>query len=98
MDLRNSEGGWDNVGLEVARGFAGPRALTSSLGRRTTPTSDRDLPRRRGDDSDFEIAPLLVAGIEWRARRAADVLLELQLPGGDVHDAKLLVGWMFRAR
>ena len=59
---------------------------------------DRDPPGRRGDDSDFEIAPIFVAGIEWRARRAADVLLELQLPGGDVHDAKLLVGWMFRAR
>ena len=58
---------------------------------------DRDSPRRRGDDSDFEIAPLFVAGIEWPARRSADILLELQLPGGDAHDAKLLVGWMLRA-
>ena len=59
---------------------------------------DHDRPGRRGSDSDFEIAPVLVAGVEWQARRAADVLLELQLPGGDAHDAKLLVGWIFRAR
>ena len=59
---------------------------------------DRDLPGRRGDESDFEIAPILVAGVEWQTRRAADLLLEIQLPGGDGHDAKLLVGWVFRAR
>ena len=59
---------------------------------------DRDLPGRRGSDSDFEITPLFVAGVEWQARGAADILLELQLPGGDGHDARLLFGWIFRAR
>lgn len=59
---------------------------------------DRDLPGRRGDDSEFEIAPVFVAGVEWHAQRTADVLLELQLPGGDAHDARLFFGWIFRAR
>ena len=59
---------------------------------------DRDPPGRGGGDSDFEIAPILTGGVEWRVRRTADALLELQLPGGDVHDAKLLVGWIFRAK
>ena len=59
---------------------------------------DRDPPGRRGDDSEFDIAPVFVAGLEWPGRRDANVLLELQLPGGDGHDAKLLIGWMVRAR
>jgi len=59
---------------------------------------DRDRPGRGESDSDFEIAPLLVGGIEWRLKRTSDLLFELQLPGGDGHDAKLLVGWMVRAR
>ncbi len=59
---------------------------------------DRDRPGRGGGDSDFEIAPLLAGGVEWRLRRTADVLLEIQIPGGDAQDAKLIVGWMFRAR
>ena len=59
---------------------------------------DHDHPGRGGGDSDFEIAPLLVGGVEWRVRKTADALLELQLPGGDAHDAKLLVGWIYRVR
>lgn len=30
VDIRSNEGGWDDVGLEVAHWFAGPRALTHS--------------------------------------------------------------------
>lgn len=59
---------------------------------------DRDPPGRRRGDSDFEIAPIFVAGVEWSRSRSADILLELQLPGDDAHDAKLLVGWVFRSR
>ncbi len=58
---------------------------------------DRDRPRGRGD-SEVEFSPLLVGGVEWRAGATGDVLIELQVPGGDGHDVRLLVGWMFRAR
>jgi hypothetical protein len=40
VDIRNNEGGWDNVGLEVAHWFAGPRALTYSKTRRDGPAHD----------------------------------------------------------
>ncbi len=58
---------------------------------------DRDAPRGRGG-SDFEISGLLAAGVEWRVGESDDVFLEIQLPGGDVHDAKISLGWIFRAR
>jgi len=59
---------------------------------------DHDPPGRPGGDSEFEIAPLLMGGVEWRVSEAGDALLELQLPFGDAHDAKLLFGWIFRTR
>ncbi len=40
VDIRNNEGGWDDVGLEVARWFAGPRALTYSKVKRDGATHD----------------------------------------------------------
>lgn len=58
---------------------------------------DRDRPRR-GDDSEFEIAPVLAGGVEWPVGESGDLLLEIQIPGGDAHDAKVFVGWIFRAR
>ena len=58
-----------------------------------------DLDRDRGDDSEFEIAPVLVGGIEKPVRGGNDLLLELHLtPGDDLHDAKVIVGWMFRSK
>ncbi len=61
---------------------------------------DRDLPpQARGrDDSEFDIAPVLVGGVEWPAGRRGDAFLELQVPGGDAHDAKLVLGYLFRRR
>ncbi len=59
---------------------------------------DRDRPRRGGGDSDLEITLLLAGGVEWPVSEAGDILLELQIPGADAHDAKLFVGWIFRAR
>lgn len=40
VDIRNNEGGWDDVGLEVARWFEGPRALTYSKARRNGAAHD----------------------------------------------------------
>ncbi len=59
---------------------------------------ERDPPGRRGGDSEFEIAPLLAGGVEWPVRETGEILLEIQIPGADVHDAKVFVGWIFRAR
>jgi hypothetical protein len=58
---------------------------------------DDDHPRRRfgRDDDDFEIAPVAVGGLEWSRRGGRDVLLELQLGGGDAFDAKVVVGLGF---
>lgn len=61
--------------------------------------TDRDQPRRsRGDDDDLDIAPAIIAGVEWRVRAKADALVEVQLGGGDAHDVRLHFGWIFRAR
>ena len=63
---------------------------------------DRDLPSghkgKGGDDSGLDLAPVVVGGIEWRMGKSSDMLLELTVAGGDSHDAKILVGWIFRAR
>lgn len=40
VDVRNNEGGWDAVGLEVARWFAGPRTLSYTKSRRSGPSHD----------------------------------------------------------
>ena len=59
---------------------------------------DRDLPPgSRADDSEFDVSPLITGGIEWRATRTDDFLLEVQLAGGAAHDARVVVGWIFRA-
>ena len=50
---------------------------------------------RRDDDSETELAPVGVGGLEWSLGRASDLFFELNVMGGDTHDAKLLVGWMF---
>jgi opacity protein-like surface antigen len=64
---------------------------------------DRDVPRERrggegdddeGDDTEFEIAPLLAGGVEWPAG-AGDLSLELDVSGGDLPSLKLMLGWMF---
>ncbi len=54
---------------------------------------------RREDDSEFDIGAVVAGGIEKRLRSGNDILLELQLPISDhLHDAKLILGWMLRAR
>ena len=57
---------------------------------------DRDRP---GGGSEIEIAPVLVGGFEKPLRGDSDLLLELHLtPSDSLHDAKVVVGWMFRAK
>ncbi|HVS03839.1 MAG TPA: hypothetical protein VMT16_13820 [Thermoanaerobaculia bacterium] len=61
---------------------------------------DRDEPAQgqRGtaaDDDDFELAPVAVAGIEYRTPADRVVSLELHLGGGDAFDARLLAGLRF---
>lgn len=58
---------------------------------------DRDL-RRGGSESEIEISPTLTGGAAWPIHETGEVFLELSLGGGDSHSAKLMVGWMFRAR
>lgn len=57
---------------------------------------DRDT--RRRDDSELEISPVFVGGAEWGFGKKSDVFVELHLSPGDAHEAKLVVGWMLRAR
>ncbi len=56
-----------------------------------------DREKRRRDDSEVEISPVILGGVEWSLRSGNDLFLELHL-AGDAHDTKLVVGWMFRAR
>ena len=85
--------------LPVHYRFPGPSDVTPYLGGGLLlGWIEHDPPGRRGGDSEFEIAPVLAGGIEWRVRDSGDALLEIQLPGGEFHDAKVLVGWIFRAR
>lgn len=55
---------------------------------------DRDEPRPGEDDSDFEISPILVGGLEWPAA-SGDLFAELTASGGDLPTVKLILGWMF---
>lgn len=63
---------------------------------------NRDLTTRQQrqgkDDSEFQINPVLVGGAEWQVGQRSNLLLELQVAGGDAFDLKLVVGWIFRAR
>lgn len=53
----------------------------------------------RKGGSDTELAPVLIGGFEQALGDANDLLLELHLGLGDqLWDAKLVVGWIFRAR
>jgi hypothetical protein len=56
-----------------------------------------DSEKGRGD-SEIEIEPAILGGVEWPLRGGSDLFLELHLGGSDVHDAKLILGWMFRMR
>jgi hypothetical protein len=51
--------------------------------------------RGRDDDEDFDIAPVGVGGLEWSLAGGQELLLELQVGGGDAFDAKVMVGWTF---
>lgn len=53
-------------------------------------------PRGRCDDSDTEIGPMAVGGVEFGARKDNRFLAELQLGFGDLPEARLLAGWLFR--
>ena len=76
------------IALDTATPYVGGGLLLQWL--------DRDAPRRRGG-SDFEITGLLAGGVEWRVGEN-DLFLEIQLPGGKGHDAKVFLGWILRAR
>jgi hypothetical protein len=47
------------------------------------------------DDSDTEIAPMAVGGIEMKLSGGSRFLAELQLGFSDLPDVKLLAGWTF---
>ncbi len=51
---------------------------------------------RGGDDSDTEIGPAGVGGIETKLKSGTRFLAELQLGFGDIPDVKVLVGWTFK--
>ena len=58
-----------------------------------------DFDRDRGDDSEVELAAVLVGGIEKPLRGGNDILVEIHLnPSDELHDVKVVVGWMFRAK
>jgi hypothetical protein len=71
------------------RPYAGGGVLLSLI------SYDDDRPGRRGDDEDFDIAPVAVGGLERVRGGGSDLHLELQLGGGDAFDAKVVVGWTF---
>lgn len=54
--------------------------------------------KRRRDDTEVDIAPVFLGGVEWPLGKASDIFLELHLGPSDAHARKLMVGWMFRAR
>lgn len=55
---------------------------------------DRDDEGRNEEETEFVISPALAGGIEWPAA-AGDVFLELGVMGGDLPNAKLMLGWTF---
>lgn len=55
---------------------------------------DRDDPRFGEEDSEVEIAPVAVGGLQWEAWEG-DLFFELAASGGDAHDLKLVLGWTF---
>jgi len=48
----------------------------------------------QGDDSDFDISPMLAGGLAWPVGDN-ELSVELNLTGGDFSTVKLVVGWMF---
>jgi hypothetical protein len=57
---------------------------------------ERDPPRGGPDEEDeFDIGPVLVGGVEWPLAGGRDLLLELNLGGGESYDAKVVVGVTF---
>lgn len=56
-----------------------------------------DRETRRRDDSELELSPVAIGGAEWKLGKTSDLFLELHLSPGDGHEAKVVVGWMFRA-
>jgi opacity protein-like surface antigen len=51
---------------------------------------------RNNDDTDLELAFVLIGGLQWRLSRTNRFLLELNLVAGDLHDFELVAGWTFR--
>lgn len=54
-----------------------------------------DPPHRRRDRHDFDIAPVAVGGVDVALASGHDLLVELQLGGGDAFDAKVMAGVTF---
>lgn len=51
---------------------------------------------RDEDDTDLELAFVLVGGLQWSLSRATRFLIEVNLVAGDLHDFELVAGWTFR--
>jgi opacity protein-like surface antigen len=45
--------------------------------------------------SDFEIGLKAIGGLEWNLSNDDDLFVELEIGFGDVHDAQIIVGWVF---
>jgi hypothetical protein len=56
---------------------------------------DFDHPQRRRSGWEFDLAPMAAGGIEWHRGAMGTLFLELNLAGGDTHDARLWFGWTF---
>ena len=59
---------------------------------------DRDDRRPGKDDSEFEINPVLIWGLEWPLSGGGDIFFEVDFTTGDAHEIKVVVGWMLRVR
>ena len=57
---------------------------------------DRDLPATSSaDDTEFEIGLKATGGIEWFLKNNKAIFVELSLGFSDIHDAQVVLGWMF---
>lgn len=49
-----------------------------------------------GDDTEFEVGVEAIGGVEWRLSSGSDFFLELSIGFGDIHDAEVVAGWIWR--
>lgn len=56
---------------------------------------DRDDPGPRRDSNETDISLVVSGGLEWPLTSGNRLFLQLDLAGGDAHDARLWIGWSF---